>query len=178
MEPRILIVHASWTGATHEAADAVAAEYARRGILAEVHRADEVKDVAGYNAVIIDSGVHAGNIPGPILKFVERNAGSLSNMPVAIMLMCLTMAEDTPENRAKALGYLAPLRSRAPQMTPVDIGLFGGAVLVEGKDFDRQDPFRKMMERNMAKTTPDARNWEAIGAWAGRVAPMLVGVAA
>jgi hypothetical protein len=89
--------------------------------------------------------------------------------------MCLTMAEDTPETRAKAMAFLAPLRAKAPQMMPVDIGLFGGVVLTEGEDFDRQDPFRKMVERSMAKVAPDARNWDLIGAWAGRVLPLLVG---
>lgn len=178
MEPKILIAYASWTGATHEVADAIAAEYAHRGLVADVRPAGEVKDLAGYDAVILGTGVHAGNLPGPILRFAQENAAALSNMPTAIFLLCLTMAEDTPENRATALGYLAPLRAKAPQMTPVDIGLFGGAVLTEGKDFNRQDPIRKMMERNMAKTAPDARNWDSIGAWAGRVAPLLVGAQA
>lgn len=176
MEPRVLIVYASWTGATHEVADAIAAEYAERGLLADVRAANEVEDVAGYDAVVIGTGVHAGSLPGAILKFAEKNAAALSNVPVAIFLLCLTMSEDTPENRATAIEYLAPLRAKAPQMTPVDIGLFGGAVLTEGKDFRRQDPFRKMIERSMAKTSPDARNWEAIGAWAGKIVPLLVGV--
>jgi len=178
MEPRILIAYATWTGATHEVADAIAAEYVHRGLVADVRPANEVKDLAGYDAVILGTGVHAGKLPGPILHFVQENAAVLSNMPVALFLLCLTMSEDTPENRATALEYLAPLRAKAPQMVPVDIGLFGGAVLTEGKDFDRQDIFRKMMERSMAKTAADARNWDSIGAWAGRVAPLLVGAQA
>ena len=178
MEPKILIAYATWTGATHEVAEAIAAEYAHRGLVADVRPAAEVKDVAGYDAVILGTGVHAGNLPNPILRFVQENAAALSNMPTAIFLLSLTMSEDTPENRASALGYLAPLRAKAPQMTPVDIGLFGGAVLTEGEDFDRQDPLRKMMERGMAKTTVDARNWDSIGAWAGRVATLLAGALA
>lgn len=176
MEPKILIAYATWTGATHEVADAIAAEYARRGLVADVVAADKVRELAGYDAVILGTGVHASNLPSTMLRFVEENAAALSNMPVAIFLLCLTMSEDTPENRATALSYLAPLRAKAPQMTPVDIGLFGGAVLTEGTDFSRQDPIRKMLERSMAKTAPDARDWGLIGAWASRVLPMLSGV--
>ncbi|NBD36801.1 MAG: flavodoxin, partial [Chloroflexi bacterium] len=140
----------------------------------DVLRPKEVRALDAYDAVIVGMSVHAGKLPRTIRKFVKRHHHALAQRPVAYFLVSLTMAEDTPENRKRALAYLDPLREAAPQVHPVSTGLFAGAVLAEGEDFDRLFPLTKIPVKAMAEDTPDHRDWEAIRAWAMEVAPELM----
>lgn len=54
---------------------------------------------------------------------------------MAYFVVCLTMAEDTTENREARLAYLEPLRKATPEVKPVVIGLFAGAVLNDTEEF-------------------------------------------
>jgi menaquinone-dependent protoporphyrinogen IX oxidase len=98
-------------------------------------------------------------------------------MPVACFVVCLTMCEDTPENRATATGYLDKVREVAPGMQPVDIGLFAGALLTEGQDFERLNPILRGLVTSMSKNNPESaenRDWESIRAWAEGLRMKLV----
>jgi menaquinone-dependent protoporphyrinogen IX oxidase len=101
----------------------------------------------------------------------------LSRLPVAYFVVCLTMSEDTPENRQTTLGYLEPLRKAAPEVQPVDTGLFGGAVLNDTAEFKQLFPLLRFIAGAMVKNpqVQDRRDWEAIRAWATGVRPALLG---
>jgi menaquinone-dependent protoporphyrinogen IX oxidase len=116
-----------------------------------------------------------GRLQGEIPRFVKRHRRALSNMPVAYFVVCLTMAEDTPENRQATLAYLEPLRKAAPDVEPVDIGLFAGAVLNDTVEFKRMFFLFKSIVRAVAEDLEDHRDWEAIRAWAGGLRPALSG---
>ena len=106
--------------------------------------------------------------------FAKRHRQRLSEIPVAYFVVCLTMAEDTPENRKQTLGYLDPLRNAAPEVQPLSIGLFGGAVLDDTEEYKRLFIlFRKIIDP-VARDTEDARDWEAIRTWAEEVRPVLL----
>jgi menaquinone-dependent protoporphyrinogen IX oxidase len=96
-------------------------------------------------------------------------------MSVAYFVVCLTMAEDTPENRQETLSYLKPLRKAAPEVEPVDIGLFAGAVLDDTEEFDRLFFLAKAIVQAVGQDAQDARDWEAIRAWAEGLRPALTG---
>jgi menaquinone-dependent protoporphyrinogen oxidase len=170
MGHRTLVVYATWTGVTHSIADAVGQTLHNLGTETDVQRAGKIKDISPYSAVVIGTPVHGGKLPGEIPAFVKRFRGALTQRPVAFFVDCLTMVNDTPETRTTTLAYLDPLRAIAPDVQPVDIGLFAGAVLTEGEDFERMFPFFKFITRKMAKEMPpDSRNWDAIRAWATEI---------
>jgi menaquinone-dependent protoporphyrinogen oxidase len=104
---------------------------------------------------------------------VARHRRSLAERPVAMFCVCLTMKEDTEENRRTAMGYIEKLRKAAPEVEPVDVGLFAGAVLSDTEEYRRLFPLMKIPIGAMAENEPDHRDWEAIRSWAEGLRPKL-----
>lgn len=169
MSDRILVAYASRAGATAEVAAAVA------GVLRQAARAEvdlapagEVADMGAYRAAVIGSAAYLKRWMPPAVALVERHRARLVAMPVALFTVCLTLQADTPANRATVRAYLDPWLTRQPELRPVALGLFAGALRREALSVGG----RRVVDA-MGEPDGDHRDWDAIRAWAARLPQLL-----
>ena len=161
MSGKILVAYATAAGSTGEVAEAIGKALADGGAAVDVRRAKEVADVSGYRAVVLGTGIRAGQVYREAASFAETHQQALSQMPVAYFVVCSTLGENTEENRATASAYLDQLQEKAPAAKPVDKGLFGGVM-----DYGKLPLLLRLIIKAMKKPEGDWRDWDAIRAWA------------
>jgi menaquinone-dependent protoporphyrinogen oxidase len=164
MKDKILIAYTTAAGSTAEVAQAIGEEISKRDEVVEVVKAKEVKDLSPYRAVIVGTGIRAGHVYRDTLNFLERHQAALSQVPVAYFVVCMTMKDDTEENRCQVDTYVDQMREKAPQVKPADIGLFAGKM-----DFKTLSFPLKMIIKAMKGEEGDFRNWDAVRDWAAAV---------
>ncbi len=158
---RTLVVYGTKSGCTAGIAERVAETLAHGGASVEVVAAEKAPDPSAYDAVVVGSGVRAGQWHAPVKKWVETYAAELKGLPVAFFTCGLMITQDGKAE--EVLAYTDPL-IEATGIEPVDIGLFAGSF--KPKEFS-------FAERSILKLmkTPegDFREWDAIDAWAEKI---------
>jgi menaquinone-dependent protoporphyrinogen oxidase len=169
MNSNVLVAYASRCGSTGGVADAIGQALCTTGASVDVRLVEHVRDLSPYQSVIVGSAVRMGRWLPEAIDFVKQHRDTLARMPTAYFVVCLTMKDDTPENRTKVLAYLDPVRKEAPQMQPANIGLFSGAL-----DFSKLSFVYKSVMKAKGGPEGDFRNWAAVRAWASGVGPTLL----
>jgi len=168
MKKRVLISYASRCGSTGGVAEAMGQALCGMGASADIRLVKNVNDLSPYDAVIVGSAVRRGKWLPEAVGFVRDNQDMLGRMPIAYFVVCLTMKDNTAENRSKVMAYLDPVRKEAPKIQPVAVGLFPGAI-----DFGKLSFVDKMFLTAKGGSEGDYRDWPAVKAWASAVGPML-----
>ena len=163
---KVLVVHGTKSGCTAEIAARIGERIAAAGLHVDVVAAHEAPGAGGYDAVVVGSGIRAGQWHEAARAWVATNAEPLSRMPVATFTCGLTITQGA-EKAAEVANYARPVFVAAG-IEPISTGLFAGAY--EPKRFS-------LLERAIMKAmkTPvgDFRDWDAIDVWADGVAHML-----
>jgi menaquinone-dependent protoporphyrinogen oxidase len=170
---RILSVYASAHGSTAEVARFIGEVWQRCGLETLVASAGAVRSVEGYDAYVLASAIHNGLWLPEMAAFVRRNREHLSEKPVYLWLTCLRAVESGGYAYVTN-NYLPNLLTRTLSFRR--IGIFAGKV--DTATLDRDEAwtltFRYDGSRDVSTLGGDHRDWNAIRAWAERVADDLV----
>lgn len=179
MTKHIMVGYATWSGTTHEVATAIAEQFISHGFEVDVVDLKQKTFSEDYDGYVIGTSIHASKPVGAFLHFVRDHQEILSTKPTAFFVVCANMYEDTAENRAETEGWLKDALKDLPEIPVLDIGLFGGAVLTSGDDFNKLNFLLKFIIRSMQKSISertgkeDFRDWVKIRDWADTIAQKL-----
>ena len=168
MGDKILVAYASRARSTGEVAKTIGEVLRDGGATVDVRPAKGLTDLSPYQAAVVGSAIRIGKWLPEATKFVKAHQEALSQVPVAYFTVCLTMKEDTEENRTTVTAYLDPLREQVPLVQPIRVGLFAGAL-----DHSKLSFIARLISKAVGSPEGDFRNWEAIRAWAGELVPLL-----
>lgn len=160
MSDHMLVAYATRHGSTREVAEAVAETLREHGLEVDVRPTGEVEALSGYDGVVLGGALYMGRLHHDARRFLAAQRAALAALPVAVFAMGpRTLAEaDVAESRTQLEQALAA----TPELEPVAAAIFGGVVSPERLRF----PFNRM-------SACDARDWDAIRAWAQEVAAAL-----
>jgi menaquinone-dependent protoporphyrinogen oxidase len=147
----VLVAYATKHGSTREVAADVARVLRQAGFEVEINPAREVKSVDPYQAVVLGGALYMGRLHKDARKLLAR--GELASLPLAVFAMGPKSTE--PQELAASGAQLKRALGAVPEIEPLATAVFGG-VMKFGK--------KKML---------DARDWNAIQAWAEDVARKL-----
>ncbi len=169
---KILVAYASATGSTGGTAEIIGRLLAGKGAYVEVHPVQAVKNLEGFDAVVIGSAIHGGKWMPEATAFLQANQEQLGKIPTAFFLVCLTLVNDTEETKKTAAQFLQAERAL---VNPVVEGRFAGAVLLNRLPFFMRLPFRiGLVSMGKGWNGGDYRNYDAIRAWANSLASLLM----
>ncbi len=157
---RVLIAYASKAGSTGEVAQAMAKTLTAQGHAVDVHLVKTVKDLSPYSAVIVGSAIRTGQWLPEAVNFVRDHQATLQQLSTAFFTVCLTLHEDTEENRRKVAAYTDPVRAI---LQPNHEAFFAGKM-----DYSRLSLFDRLMANMVKAPEGDWRNWDEIRSWAGQ----------
>lgn len=160
---RILVAAASKHGATAEIATHVGKVFQGAGLDCDVQDVGEVSDLSGYEAVVLGSGVYAGQWLKDARKFVDDHAAALQ--AVRVWLFSSGPLGDPlqpdDEDAVDADGLVAATGAQ-------DHRLFAGAL-----DKSKLGFGERAIVKAVRAPDGDFRDWASIEAWAREIVAAL-----
>ncbi|MBM2616315.1 hypothetical protein JIG36_12185 [Actinoplanes sp. LDG1-06] len=145
---RVLVAYATKNGSTREVADLIGTLAHDAGRPIEVVPAHAVAGrLHGYGLIVLGAPLYSGRWHRDARRFLKRHRTDLGTVPVAVF--ALGPRRDDEEAWHRSWEQLHRALAAVPWLTPVAVGLFGGA-----------DPRRRGRSERR-----DLRDWAAIGEW-------------
>ncbi len=161
----VVVAYATKAGSTREVADVVARTLREHGLEADARPASEVGTLDPYRAVVLGTALYTGRIHRDAKRFLRTHRAQLAERPLAVFALGPKKLSD--DEIASSRAQLDRALAAHPELRPEPVAIFGGVVSPERLHF----PFNRM-------PASDARDWDAIRAWADEVAATLTPVAA
>jgi menaquinone-dependent protoporphyrinogen oxidase len=150
----ILVAYASKRGSTEEVATFVAKRLREHGLVADLRPAGNVDDLVSYDAVVVGGSLYFGRWHADAVGLLKRRR---ADRLLAVFALGPKTAEehDLAESRAQLVRALKGIE-------PATVAVFGGVI----------DPAKLRFPFNRLPAS-DARDWDAIAAWADEVAALV-----
>jgi len=158
MSHRILIAYASRTGVTAEFAQTLAQAPAFAADRVQVLKMQDVRDLDGFDAVILGSSVRFGQWLAEAQKFVESRQKDLTQRPTALFTVHDLNRGGDAASRLQREAYLAKVR---PLLQARCEGFFVGRTEAARLNFFERLLLRMIPQETGAPTSP-----QALQAWA------------
>lgn len=175
---RALIAYGTKWGSTEDVAKELASVLKNEGYRADlIDLGKEVPaHIEAYDLVVVGSGIAYGSWSKGALRFLERNAGALSDKRLAMFACCGDLLFDPSKAGDYESRYLQEVAKKY-DLAPFSMGLFGGVIdfnrygfLVKGILSMRNAGKKDMKERGIDPDKPyDFRDWEKIRKWGSEI---------
>jgi menaquinone-dependent protoporphyrinogen oxidase len=161
----VLVAYASKHGSTAEIADAVADTLCECGLRVDCVEAGEVKNVEGYDAVVLGSAVYMKRWRGDAKRFLRRHGEQLAERPLWVFSSGPIGEPKGEVNQS----WLEPPRviEQVERLGARAHVVFGGRMPTNPRG-----PQRAMVN-NCPPEYRDRRDWDEIHAWAAAIASEL-----
>jgi menaquinone-dependent protoporphyrinogen oxidase len=182
--PNALIVYGTRTGTTANTAELIAESLQKEGLTVKVVDAkkEKVKDITGFDLVVVGSGVQIGKWTGEADDFLKKQQKELASKKLALFVCCgaaTPLSEGEQKTKEMDTGRQKYLEDKTVQynLKPVALGYFGGCY-----DFNKMSwLFKKTLGSIKPKLEAagykpnedgayDLRNLDEIRAWAKELA--------
>ena len=135
----------------------------------DIMPADRVTNLQSYKAVVLGSGVYAGQWLKKAARFLKENEKTLSGQMLWIFSSGPTGQGD-PAELLKGWRMPKSLQPIADRINPRGIAVFHGNI-----NDDKLNFFEKRIVKMVKAPSGDFRDWNAITAWASVIAGELKG---
>ena len=153
----LLVTYGSKRGSTKEVAEALAERLDDRGREVELRPAADVDDVTPYDGVVLGGSLYFGHWHEDAVRFLSKHRSELAERPVAVFALGPKTSESN--DLADSRTQLDKALRKAPEVEPRTVAVFGGVI----------DPAKLRFPLSRMPAS-DARDWDAIAAWADEVA--------
>lgn len=183
MSKKVLIVYGTRYGATESTSEEIAKVLREAGLDTTVVNAgkDKVKDISGYDMVIVGSGMQMAKWTGDAENFLKKFSKELSEKKTAIFVSSAAEAMMKYDNNIEELEKIKKqyLEEKAVLygLNPVSMVIFGGVWDFNKMNFifrKTMSPFKiKIEEAGFKEVSPglyDTRDWDVIRNWAKEMA--------
>jgi len=159
----VLVAFAGKHGSTAEIAEAVADELRRHELDVDLRAAADVRDLDGYDAVVLGSAVYMKRWMHDARHLLHKHRRELSELPFWIFSSGPFGAKPDP-----AWSEPPKVVKEAERLGVREHVVFGGRLPLEPSGF-----IEKAMVRDTPPEVADLREWDEIRSWASRVATAI-----
>ena len=154
----ILVAYGSKYGSTRGIAEQIGQTLSAAGHTVTVQPAKRVKGLSSYQGIVLGGGIYVNRLHSDVRKLVARLPGDLAPLKRAAFAVCMSACEEDTEIRARSEAYLDGIKDI---FRPDHTAIFAGAM-----DLAQMNWFMRYLLTKMSGKTADARDWDAIKAWA------------